>query len=131
MQKKRQWRDCQSIYKHLNHHYILQRSIVFIVDSQFDSVIFRDKAMKYVMSFFDSMDENDYFGYIQLDQKGLKDESSLEKKGSNSHVKMKMLEDIRLREAEYKFGEARGNEQNNIRLERALEKAYDWQNTLV
>ena len=39
------WRQCTSIYKYLSHHYILKKSVVFIVDSQFDSVIYKDKAM--------------------------------------------------------------------------------------
>ena len=62
------WRKCTSIYKWLSHHYIRRRSVVFIVDSQFDSVVYRDKAMKYVRSFYrNRLNEQDYFGYISLD----------------------------------------------------------------
>mmetsp|Transcript_4884 Transcript_4884/g.5959 ORF Transcript_4884/g.5959 Transcript_4884/m.5959 type:complete len:198 (+) Transcript_4884:1357-1950(+) len=127
------WKSCQSIYKYLSHHYILKRSIVFIVDSQFDSVIFRDKVQKYVRDFFDGMDEEDYFGYISLDQKGgLTDEITLEKKGSNPHIKRRLLRDISEREADYVISAGnRQNEKRTIRLESALEKAYEWQNTLV
>ena len=62
------WKDCKSIYKWLSHHYIRRRSVVFIVDTQFDSVVYRDKAMKYVRSFYrNRLNEHDYFGYISLD----------------------------------------------------------------
>ena len=39
------WNKCRSVYKYLSHHYILKRSVVFIVDAQFDSVVYRDKAI--------------------------------------------------------------------------------------
>ena len=62
------WNNCKSIYKWLSHHYVRRRSIVFIVDSQFDSVVYRDKAMKYVRDFFgEALSDQDYFGYISLD----------------------------------------------------------------
>ena len=46
------WDMCKSIYKYLSHHYILRRSVVFIVDTEYDSVVYRDKAMKNVLNFF-------------------------------------------------------------------------------
>ena len=46
------WDMCKSIYKFLSHHYILRRSVVFIVDTEYDSVVYRDKAMKNVRNFF-------------------------------------------------------------------------------
>ena len=62
------WDMCKSIYKFLSHHYILRRSVVFIVDTEYDSVVYRDKAMKNVLKFFkDNMNQDDYFGYISLD----------------------------------------------------------------
>ena len=62
------WGKCKSIYKWLSHHYIRRRSVVFIVDSQFDSVFYRDRVMKYVKGTFSkSLSDKDYFGYISLD----------------------------------------------------------------
>ena len=46
------WDMCKSIYKFLSHHYIIRRSVVFIVDTEYDSVVYRDKAMKNVLDFF-------------------------------------------------------------------------------
>ena len=69
------WSECKSIYKYLSHHYILRRSVIFIVDSQYDSVFFRDKAMKYTKEFFENeLDSEDYFGFIPLSSQSLKNE---------------------------------------------------------
>ena len=124
------WRHCKSIYKWLSHYYILRKSIVLIVDTSYDSVVYRDKAMKYVKKLFeDKLDFEDYFGYISLDdshQAG-KDEIILDKKGKNTSLKKKLLKDIRKREIEYVFSsENKGDSNKVIRLERALEKAYEW-----
>ena len=51
------WRQCRSIYKYLSHHYILKKSVVFIVDSQFDSVIYKDKAMQHVLKFYNGLSD--------------------------------------------------------------------------
>ena len=45
-------REKTMIYKYLSHHYVLRRSVVFIVDTEFSSVIYHDKANKYVWKFF-------------------------------------------------------------------------------
>lgn len=39
------WNQCTAIYKFLSHHYIMRRSVVFIVDSEFDSGVCKDIAM--------------------------------------------------------------------------------------
>lgn len=74
------WKNCKSIYKWLSHHYILRRSVVFIVDCQYDSVVYRDKAMKFVRSFYkNKLDDEDFFGFISLDssEQACKDEIPL------------------------------------------------------
>jgi len=81
------WSRCTQVYKFLSHHYILRRSVVFIFDSQFDSVVYRDKAMHFVRKFCKEMDAEDHFGFITLDQKPLTDEVILERSGANHHVK--------------------------------------------
>ena len=50
------WNQCRQIYQHLSHHYILRRSVVFVVDTEFDSVVCRDIAMKHVRSFYNGLD---------------------------------------------------------------------------
>ena len=52
MAKQPIWRNCDSIYKHLSHYYILWRSVVFIVDSWFDSVVYRYKVTKGIENLF-------------------------------------------------------------------------------
>ena len=64
-----QWANCKSIYKWLSHYYIKRRSVVFIVDTQFDSMIYRDRAMAYLRTFFKHrLDGEDYFGFISLEE---------------------------------------------------------------
>ena len=88
------WNKCLSIYKYLSHHYILKRSVVFIVDSQFDSVVYRDKAMKYVSQFYGQLTDEDYFGYISLDSSHYRDEIILESTGMNRNLKEKLLKEL-------------------------------------
>ena len=41
------------IYRYLSHHYILRRSVVFIVDTEFSGLAYHDKANKWVKKIFD------------------------------------------------------------------------------
>ena len=66
MVKKQQNAKNTMIYKYLSHHYVLRRSVVFIVDTEFTGVFYHDKANKYVKRVFDKLDPEDYFGYISL-----------------------------------------------------------------
>ena len=50
----------------LSHHYILRKSVVFIVDTEYSSVIYQDMANRYAKKFFKELDGQDYFGYISL-----------------------------------------------------------------
>ena len=80
------------IYKCLSHHYVLQRSVVFIVDTNFSSQIYTDLASSYVRKIFSHLDKEDYFGYISLEDGSRFDEVPLEKKGKNTHIKEAYLE---------------------------------------
>lgn len=64
--KARKFYQMNVIYKHLSHHYVLKRSIVFIVDTHFDQIMFEAKANELTTTFFESMQPSDYFGYISL-----------------------------------------------------------------
>lgn len=91
------WSKCTSIYKYLSHHYILRRSVVFIVDTQFDSFVYRDKAMKYVNEVFrHRLDDEDYFGFISLDysKQASEDEILIEKLAANKKCKQRLLREI-------------------------------------
>lgn len=113
----------------------MRRSVVFIVDSQYDSVFFRDKAMQYTKEFFDNeCDGEDYFGFIPLvSTKSLANgnEIILEKRSSNEHVKKRTLKEFSEREMDFVVHASSANQNKTIMLERALQKAFDWQNTLV
>ena len=46
-------------------------------------------------------------------------------------MKKNLLMDISKREVDYVFASGNGENSKTIRLESALEKAYEWQNTIV
>ena len=54
------------IYDMLSCHYILNRSIVVIVDTEYTSVKHSHLANKQIQKLFSGLDSNDYFGYISL-----------------------------------------------------------------
>ena len=60
------WKKKKMVYDMLSHHYILRKSVVFIVDTEYSSIRFQQKANKYVMDYFKKLDSKDYFGYISL-----------------------------------------------------------------
>jgi len=64
-----------TIYKYLSHHYVLRRSICFIVDTEFSGIFYHDKANKYVKQVFESLHNEDYFGYISLARKPFPEQS--------------------------------------------------------
>ena len=68
------------VFKYLSHHYILDRSIVFIVDHEFDSLLDCDRASMYLTSFFDEMQPEEKYGFISLSTKLNRNEIMLEKK---------------------------------------------------
>ena len=91
------WGNCESIYKWLSHYYIQRRSVVFIVDSLFDSFFFGDRVMKYVNDYFsDELDEKDYFGFISLDEanRAGHDEIILDKRSASDKIKKNLLRNI-------------------------------------
>ena len=90
--------------------------------------------MKNVLNFFrNNLDPEDHFGFISLDdpKQASKDEIRLERCESNKNLKVKVMKNIAKREIDYVFNREGSNSAKMIRLERALEKAYDWQNNLV
>ena len=56
-ERKRSLRKKRAVYEMLSHHYVQRRSVIFIVDSDFNSVFYQDIAMKQVLSTFDKLDE--------------------------------------------------------------------------
>ena len=60
------WGKKKIVYDMLSHHYILRKSVVFIVDTEFSSVRFQQKANKYAMKYFKKLNNEDFFGYISL-----------------------------------------------------------------
>ena len=56
------------ILNYLSHHYILDRSIVFIVDNDFDDSIAYDRAFKYLIDFFDEMQPTEKYGFLTLSE---------------------------------------------------------------
>jgi len=60
------WSRKKAIYDMLSHHYILRRSVVFIVDTEYSSAIYQDMANDFIKKQFGKLDSEDYVGYISL-----------------------------------------------------------------
>ena len=71
----------------LSQHYVQQRSVVFIVDSSFDSEWYRKKANQYIHEQFAKLDSQDYFGFIKLSKNFKQDQLKLEVKEKNTRLK--------------------------------------------
>ena len=80
------------IYKYLSHHYVLRRSVVFIVDTEFTGMFYHEKANMYVKRIFKKLDKEDYFGYISLGKKRFEEQSPLQKKENNTLLQEKFLD---------------------------------------
>ena len=89
--EKFDWKDKNAIYDMLSHHYVLRKSVVFIVDTEYSSVIYQDLASKYVQSIFKGLDGQDYFGYISIGKNSGLDLCHLEKKEKNTHLKERFI----------------------------------------
>lgn len=116
-----------SVYKYLSHHYVLKRSIVFIVDTDFSSVVYKKKVAQYVKDFFNEMSPTDCFGYISLGKSSNNDEILLEPKERNTHIKTLFLKSMKHKESELLFLGDRAMQTRKDRFEKALQKALDWQ----
>ena len=98
------------------------------MDTQFDSLVYRELAMRYVKDFYNErLNEEDFFGLISLDEskQASKDEIILERRSANMNMKQNLMKDIADRDVDYVSSSA-GESSKAIRLERALEKAYEW-----
>ena len=87
------YKKMNNIYKYLSHHYILKRSVVFIVDAQFDSIAYAAKAANLTSTFFESMSPTDHFGYISLGR-NQNNNIPLEAKEKNTYTKKVFLKEM-------------------------------------
>ena len=61
------FRKMKDIYEMLRQHYVQRKSVVFIVDSQFEiNDKFKGKINEMVKTYFKELDDQDYFGFISL-----------------------------------------------------------------
>lgn len=74
---------------------------------------------------FDSLDKEDYFGYISLESGSRFEEAPLEKKGKNQHIKKAFLQSKNRPDEVTDF--LRNRSQQDWKLQHALQMALDWQ----
>jgi len=117
-----------AVYKFLRHHYVLKRSVVFLIDSNFDSMANRERALAIVSSFFDSMSPTDSFGLLHIGPSKLSD-FILEAKGKNTSTKRAILDEMM--DVSKQAWEKRGLANEKTSLDEALEQALDWQDRFV
>ena len=113
-----------TVYKCLRHHYVLKRSVVFIVDNIFSDTIFQKMSANYVKTFFNLLSPNDHFGYISLGKRA--EEIILERKEKSTFTKKQFLKEINKTEIYEK-----PDKSHEVRLEIALQKALYWQSNRV
>ena len=94
-QSKRKHCPKSDVYKCLSHHYVLKRSIVFIVDTDFSNDIYKQMAANHVCTFFNSMSPTDCFGYISLGKESAGNEILLEPKQRNTYIKNLFLKSMK------------------------------------
>lgn len=78
----------------LSHHYILRKSVVFIVDTEYCGASYQSKANSYLMRNFKALNGQDYFGYINLGKHARGEKFILEKKENNTFLKEKTIKMI-------------------------------------
>ena len=126
-----QFSHMRNVYKYLSHHYCLKRSVVFIVDTDYSSQNYKWMANNYVKTFFKNMLPTDCFGYIHLGKSSENQEVMLEPKSKNTYIKKLFLKSMADIESDLFFLGDRARLTRQDRLEKALEKALDWQMTKV
>ena len=80
---------------------------------------------------FKDLDSNDYFGYIGLGKDSQVEQLQLEKKNKNTHLKTYFLDKMSNKEPQImlsQFDQMGTSKQK--RLEKALEKAFQWQDKI-
>ena len=80
---------------------------------------------------FKNLDSNDYFGYIGLGKDSQVEQLQLEKKNKNTHLKTYFLDKMSNKEPQImlsQFDQMGTSKQK--RLEKALEKAFQWQDKI-
>ena len=123
------WKNCRSIENHLKHHYIQQRSVVFIVDTYFESFEYNQIAREQVFNFFDQLGDEDYFGLINLDPNSHTSDITLERKHKNINLKRRQLANRLKMPYNYKLRSSLKHHENL--LEDALYTAIKWQRLKV
>lgn len=97
------WNKKTAIYDMLSHHYILRKSVVFIVDTEFSSVVYMERANRYVKEFFNGLNGKDHFGYISLGKDAQLEQFPLEQKEKNTHLKEMFMKKMGEKEPELIF----------------------------
>ena len=117
------WSKKAIVHQYLSHHYIQRRSFVFIIDNEYQSIIFRDMAFRRMREFYHTLQPDDYVGFLMMGSKAEQDQVILEKKSANKHIKERVLNNFSRREPEFvligEHSEKHGHKSS--RLERALE----------
>ena len=78
----------------LSKHYITQRSVIFLVDTEYSKLVYRDLANKYMLNMYDSLSDDDYFGFIPIGFNVKVGTIRLSKKSENSILKKRVLREF-------------------------------------
>ena len=83
-----------SLYQYLSHHYVQKRSIVIIVDTDYESSVYKDKAFRYVDYCFKKLNPTDSFGLISIGKYATDNDIELEEKSLNTYIKKILIKSL-------------------------------------
>ena len=67
---------------------------MFLVDTEFSSIFYRDIAFKQLKAYYDKLSPEDHVGFILLGSQPNRDDIILERKDMNKHLKEKVLKKV-------------------------------------
>ena len=121
----------QKVQRYLSKHFVNKQSIVFIVDKQFSSVFFYERALDLVQRVFGRLQNSDYFGFLALDSHSMQQKIVIEEKGFNTQAKVNVITDhIQTQVDFYSRDQAEDFFENQSReqwLSQSLTTALEWQ----
>jgi hypothetical protein len=93
-------------------------------------VFFFERALDLVKQVFHSLHDEDYFGFLALDETNLQQRIVIEEKGCNSNAKLHMFSDYMLQQFEDNCRQNHNSWSREQWLSQALLTAMEWQSSI-
>ena len=77
------WKDISVPRQLLSQHYIQERSVILVADSEYQRIVYKALANKYLLKIFFGLEDHDKFGFIPLNKEASIGVIPLENRGTN------------------------------------------------